>query len=169
MRRVVIVIVATVSGLVAVLSFHTKPSHLTMGALPGAAATHPAPTTSVATGPPPTQGSGGTVPPPTPSSTATTAPGSTRTATGAAIDYHFGVLSVTVTVAGTRITNVGIASLDDGGNFRSQSIDQQSIPLLEQQAIQAQSPNIRGVSGASYTSAGFAQSLQSAFSKLNLG
>lgn len=69
---------------------------------------------------------------------------------------------------GKRITNVSIAAIDDGGNFRSQSIDQQSIPLLEQQALQVQSANIQGVSGASYTSAGFAQSLQSALTKLGL-
>jgi len=77
-------------------------------------------------------------------------------------------LSVSVTVSGKKITKVGIASLDDGGNFRSQSIDQQSIPILEQQVLQAQSANIQGVSGASYTSAGFAQSLQSALSKLGV-
>ncbi len=35
MRRTVIVIGATVAGLVAVLSFHTTPSHLSLGALPG--------------------------------------------------------------------------------------------------------------------------------------
>jgi uncharacterized protein with FMN-binding domain len=75
---------------------------------------------------------------------------------------------VSVTVTGKRITNVGIASLDDGGNFRSQSIDQQSIPTLEQEAVQAQSGNIQGVSGASYTSAGFEQSLQAALRKLGL-
>ena len=63
---------------------------------------------------------------------------------------------------------MGIASLDDGGNFRSQSIDQQSIPTLEQEAMQAQSANIQGVSGASYTSAGFEQSLQAALRKLGL-
>jgi uncharacterized protein with FMN-binding domain len=78
------------------------------------------------------------------------------------------VLSVTVTVSGTRITKVGIASLDDGGNARSQFIDQQSIPILEQQALQAQSANIQGVSGASYTSAGFDQSLQAALQQLGV-
>ena len=72
------------------------------------------------------------------------------------MNYTWGVLSVSVTVRGRRIVKVGIASLNDGGNFRSQSIDQQSIPILEQQALQAQSANIQGVSGASYTSAGFA-------------
>jgi uncharacterized protein with FMN-binding domain len=75
---------------------------------------------------------------------------------------------VSVTASGKRITKVTIASLNDGGNFRSESIDQQSIPLLEQQAVQAQNANIQGVSGASYTSAGFEQSLQSALGKLGL-
>jgi uncharacterized protein with FMN-binding domain len=77
-------------------------------------------------------------------------------------------LAVQVTVTGSKLTNVSIASLDDGGNPRSQSIDQQSIPVLVQQAMQAQSANIQGVSGASYTSAGFAQSLQSALTKLGV-
>ena len=75
---------------------------------------------------------------------------------------------MTVTDSGKKITKVSIASLDDGGNFRSQSIDQQSIPLLEEQALKAQSANIQGVSGASYTSAGFQRSLQSALGKLGL-
>jgi len=82
------------------------------------------------------------------------------------VNYNYGVLSVAVTAKGKKITDVKIATLDDGGNFRSQSIDQQSIPLLVQQALQAQSANIQGVSGASYTSAGFAQSLQAALSQL---
>ena len=121
--------------------------------------------------PPPTSGSN----PPAavnnadevPSTTPTTA-STTRTATGPLVNYNYGVLSVSVTVAGGRITKVGIASLDDGGNFRSQSIDQESIPTLEQQAMQAQSANIQGVSGASYTSAGFEQSLQAALSQLGI-
>ena len=73
-----------------------------------------------------------------------------------------------MTAAGTKITNVSIASIDDGGNFRSQSIDQQSIPTLEQEALQAQSANIQSVTGASYTSAGFQQSLQGALSHLGI-
>jgi uncharacterized protein with FMN-binding domain len=85
---------------------------------------------------------------------------------GPAVDYNFGVLSVSVTVSGGRITKVGIASIDDGGMSRSQAIDQQAIPILEQEALQAQSANIQGVSGASYTSAGFEQSLQAALHTL---
>ena len=42
------------------------------------------------------------------------------------------------------------------------------ITILEQEALRAQSANIQGVSGASYTSAGFAQSLQSALHSLGM-
>lgn len=84
------------------------------------------------------------------------------------MNYIFGILSVQVSVARTTITKVSIAAINDGGNPRSVSIDQFAIPILEQEALQAQSANIQSVSGASYTSAGFAQSLQSALSKLGL-
>jgi|SRR5579859_3897548 len=93
----------------------------------------------------------------------------TRTVTGPAVNYSWGVLSVSVTASGGKITKVGLASLDDGGDPRSQMIDQQSIPVLEQEALQAQSANIQGVSGASYTSTGFQQSLQGALHQLGLG
>ena len=71
-----------------------------------------------------------------------------------------------MTVSGSKITKVGIASIDDGGMQRSQLIDEQAIPILEQEAMQAQSASIQGVSGASYTSAGFQQSLQGALQTL---
>jgi uncharacterized protein with FMN-binding domain len=77
-------------------------------------------------------------------------------------------LAVTVTASGHKITNVTVSSLNDGGNSRSASIDQYAIPILEQETMQAQSGNIQNVSGASYTSAGFTQSLQSALSKLGI-
>ena len=193
MRRTPIVIVGTVAGLIGVLSFHTTPAHLTLGVLPATSVPRSSPTTSIAGGSPPGPGSRGTNPPPTstssttsksapattptptttrtPATTPATAPATTvpiapRSANGQAVNYNYGVLSVAVSVSGGRITKVGIASLNDGGNARSQSIDQQSIPMLEQQALQAQSANIQGVSGASYTSAGFIQSLQSALSQL---
>ncbi len=176
MRRAVIVIAATVAGLVGVLTFHTTPARLTLGALPGASAIRTSPSTTAGappapattTGPPPVPGSTATAPAPATTVPPATAPPTTsQTATGAAVNYNWGVLSVSATVTGTKLTKVSIASLDDGGNARSQSIDQQSIPILEQQALLAQSANIQGVSGASYTSAGFAQSLQSALGKLS--
>ncbi len=180
MRRAVIVIGATIVGLVGVLSFHTTPAKLTLGSLSAGTASRSATTTTPAgaspptTGPPPptpttapaTPGPATTSPPTTAAPATTTAPSTTRTATGPSVNYNFGLISVTATVSGSKLTNVSIASLDDGGSPRSQSIDQQSIPILEQQALQAQSANIQGVSGASYTSAGFQQSLQAALSQL---
>jgi uncharacterized protein with FMN-binding domain len=174
MRRAVLVIGATVVGLVGVLSFHTTPAKLTIGSLSAGTTPRSATTTTPAGASPPTTGP----PPPTPTTSpaaqgpsttsppTTTAPATTRSATGPSVNYNFGLISVTATVSGSKLTNVSIASLDDGGSPRSQSIDQQSIPMLEQQALQAQSANIQGVSGASYTSSGFQQSLQAALSQL---
>ncbi len=169
MRRVWIVTGATVAGLVGVLTFHTAPARLNLGGLSGPSATSSA--QAAGTSPPstaanPPQGGSTATTPTNESPTTTAPPASTRTATGASVNYSWGVLSVSVTETGKTIDKVGIASLDDGGNPRSQSIDQQSIPILEQEAVDAQSANIQGVSGASYTSSGFQQSLQSALSKL---
>jgi uncharacterized protein with FMN-binding domain len=159
MRRTPIVVIATLAGLTGVLAFHTTPSRLALGTLPASGGS-PAPATTA----PATAGPGGSSSPPRRGSAA----GATRTVDGPAVNYNFGVLSVSVTVKGTRIVKVGIASIDDGGMSRSQYIDQQAIPLLEQQAVQAQSANIQGVSGASYTTAGFEQSLQAALHTLGL-
>jgi uncharacterized protein with FMN-binding domain len=163
MKRAPIVIAGTLVGLIGVLKFHTAPISLASPAgssLPAASASgaRPAPSAS-------SQGA----------KAAGTAAGSgsqqsagSRTAVGPAVYYDYGTLTVRVTVSGHRITKVGIASLDDGSNARSQYIDQQSIPMLEQEVLQAQSANIQGVSGASFTSAGFAQSLQGALRSLGL-
>jgi hypothetical protein len=166
MRRAPIVIMATAVGLIGVLEFHTRPAAVSVGTTPvaGQAAASPAATA------PSRAGRAGSGAPPRPGP-ASSRPGTagTRKATGPSVNYNWGILSVAVTVSGTKIVKVGIASLDDGGNPRSQFIDQQSIPVLEQEALQAQGSNIQGVSGASYTSAGFTQSLQGALHQLGLG
>jgi hypothetical protein len=169
------VITATVAGLIGVLEFHTRPAPVNIVTIPaaGSAAASPAATGSAAASPA-AAGSAASSPAATGPSRGSARsrpsgqPGSARTAVGPAVNYDYGVLSVAVTVSGTRITKVGIASLDDGGNPRSQMIDQQAIPILEQEALQAQSASIQGVSGASYTSAGFAQSLQAALRQLGV-
>ena len=178
MRRAPVVIGATVVGLIGVLTFHTKSAPVNLGSLSGTSATQGSTTTTTAgssagnnaggaSSPPKSGSNTGTSTAPS-TNTATSSPSATRRATGAAVNYQYGILSVSVTASGKRITKVTIGSINDGGNFRSQSIDQQSIPILEQQALQAQNANIQGVSGASYTSAGFEQSLQSALGKLGL-
>ena len=103
-----------------------------------------------------------------PTTTTTAAATGVRTVTGPLVNYYYGELSVKVTANGKKITAVTIASISDGGNPRSIQIDQYSIPILEPEAIAAQSYNIQSVSGASYTSAGFAMSLQYALKKLGI-
>jgi uncharacterized protein with FMN-binding domain len=170
-KRAPIVIAGTVAGLVAVLEFHTTPVKLTLtggASLPSAAPGSAGATTQPA--------SGGSTPAkaarPSATASSTAAPArtsaTTRTATGSRVNYSFGVLSVKITVSGSKITKVGIAYLYDSDSPRSQMIDEQAIPILEQQALQAQSASIQGVSGASFTSKGFEQSLQSALHSLDI-
>ena len=166
MRRTPIVITATLAGLVGVLAFHTTPAKLSLGTVAGASGAAQPSTPASSGNSQRAQSTGGASSPPRPGSTAKAKPGATRTVVGPVVNYNFGVLSVSVTVSGKKITKVGIASLDDGGNQRSQFIDQQAIPILIQETVQAQSANIQGVSGASYTSAGFQQSLQAALHTL---
>ena len=172
MKRAPIVIAGTVAGLVAVLEFHTTPGKVT---LPGQAALAPATAPSAGTTTQPA--SGGTKPARSRrhrsaggQSTSRTATGQSaaRSATGQEVNYNYGILSVKITVSGSKISKVAIGYLDDAGNPRSQFIDQQAIPILEQEALKSQSANIQGVSGASYTSAGFEQSLQSALHSLGM-
>ena len=174
MKRAHYVIGGTVVGLAGLLSFNSSAVNLSLGSL--SAATVPtSPTTTTTAAPTTTTAprAGGSKPTSTtssvpPTTTTTAPPAASRSATGPSINYNYGILAVKVTASGSKITNVSIASINDGGNPRSQYIDQQSIPILEQEAISAQSANIQGVSGASFTSAGFAQSLQSALSKLGI-
>jgi uncharacterized protein with FMN-binding domain len=170
------------------MSFHTKPATLSLNSLGVTTTTRgsagsadsrgtskstttttstPARTTTTTTDPAATTST--TRPTPvttTTTTTTTTTPSTTRTVVGTSVNYSYGTLAVSVTGSASRITNVSIASISDGGDSRSQSIDQYAIPILESQALSAQSANIQGVSGASYTSAGFEQSLQSALIKL---
>jgi uncharacterized protein with FMN-binding domain len=103
-----------------------------------------------------------------PTTTTTVAPSGVHSVTGPQVNYYYGVLSVKVTANGKKITAVTIGSITDGGNPRSIQIDQYSVPILEQEALAAQSSTIQSVSGASYTSAGFQMSLQYALKKLGI-
>jgi uncharacterized protein with FMN-binding domain len=168
MKRAPIVAAGTVAGVVLVLTFHTSPAAVTIpggtasSTTQGQRAGKPDGASGRTTGHKSARNrSGGT---PAPSQH----PAGERSAVGPVVNYDYGLISVRVSVSGKKITKVSIASLNDGSNPRSQMIDQQSIPQLEQEALQAQSANIQGVSGASYTSAGFVQSLQGALRSLGV-
>ena len=86
------------------------------------------------------------------------------TYTGSSVNAFYGYVQVQVVIQGGQIAVVNFLQYP---NDRSTSryINAQAMPLLKQEAIQAQSANINGVSGASATSQGFVQSLSDALSQ----
>lgn len=84
----------------------------------------------------------------------------TETLTGAVYSSRYGNTQVQVTITNGKITSVSAVQLPTGG--RSGQISQYVEPILSSEALTAQSANIDIVSGATYTSEAYAQSLQSA-------
>lgn len=85
----------------------------------------------------------------------------TRTINGAAVDTRYGPVQVQIKMSGTRIVAAN-AIVYPTESSRDREINDQAIPQLNDETLQAQSSNIDTVSGASYTSDGYRQSLQSA-------
>jgi uncharacterized protein with FMN-binding domain len=92
--------------------------------------------------------------------------GTTRTVTGPVVQTPFGSVQVRVTSHGRRITNVTAVRLP-GHTSYSQFLSQGAGPKLRREALAAQSAHIDAVSGATYTSDGYARSLQSALDQLH--
>ncbi|MGA5130894.1 FMN-binding protein [Streptomyces olivoreticuli] len=89
---------------------------------------------------------------------------STGTFTGDPVDTRYGTVQVAATLARGRLTAVKVLQVPSD-NGRDQEIASYAVPRLTQEALGAQSARIDAVSGASYTSQGYAQSLQSALDK----
>jgi uncharacterized protein with FMN-binding domain len=85
--------------------------------------------------------------------------------TGDAISMRYGVVQVKITVQNGKITDAQAVRAPSGSNDR---YTQMAVPRLRQQTIAAQSANIQGVSGASFTSYAWYQSLVSAIAKAGL-
>jgi uncharacterized protein with FMN-binding domain len=85
--------------------------------------------------------------------------------TGAAAPNRYGTVQVRVTARDGKILDITPIQLPQGDS-RSAQISTTAGPQLAQQALAAQSAHIDGVSGASYTSASYEQSLQSAIDQL---
>lgn len=104
-----------------------------------------------------------------PSAAASTggASGGVRSATGRAENFGYGIMSVKVTVHGSRISAVAVASLQVA-EPTSQYICEQAVPMLRSEVLSAQSARINAISGATYTSEAYAYSLQSALDKLHV-
>jgi len=105
-------------------------------------------------------------PQPAPTTPAASA-GITGTFDGNTASTRWGPVQVRIVVKDGKIVGASALQSPDGDS-RSRSISQQAIPYLVQETLAAQSDQISGVGGASYTSNGWYQSLQSALSKAGL-
>ncbi|MER6185867.1 FMN-binding protein [Streptomyces sp. NPDC001652] len=139
LRRIVLASAATVSGMVLLLSLkpHTTPA-----------------VAGLAPSPAPSSSSSGT------SSSSGSATG-TRTLTGNSVQTRYGPVQVRVTLKNGKLTDVTAVTYPQE-NPRDQQISSYAIPQLTREALTAQSADIDTVSGATYTSEGYRQSLQSA-------
>jgi uncharacterized protein with FMN-binding domain len=162
MKRAPLVLTGTAAGLVAVIGYHT--------AVPQASAS-----TSASAGDTINLGGSATTTSDTKmtsstksattKTTATTTAPTTRSAVGSDIQYQYGDIELRVTMTAGKITEVTVVK-EDITDPHSQQIDEYALPELRSEALSAQSAEIDGVSGASYTSAAYEQSLQSAIDKL---
>jgi uncharacterized protein with FMN-binding domain len=154
--RAVLATLATIVGVVLLISFKTPD-------LSGAARVPTASSSVPATPSSPSASNGdGSPSPATPSPTAVAGSGlRDGTYTGADAPNQYGDVQVRITVSGGRITGVQALQLPTDRQ-RSAEISQQAGPLLQQEALQAQSARVDSLSGATYTSYSYAQSLQSA-------
>jgi uncharacterized protein with FMN-binding domain len=147
MRRIVVAVVSTISGLVVLFSYHTS----TMGV---------GSTTASAPGGSSTAGGSSTT-------TKNNGSGGDGTYTGDLVDTRWGPVQVAITVVGGRITGA-TAVVFPHGNPLDQQINSYALPLLSREVVDAQGAKIDMVSGATVTSEGYLGSLQSALDQAHL-
>jgi uncharacterized protein with FMN-binding domain len=189
MKRALLIATGTVGGLGAVLAV-TPPQFTStqnsLMALPGAgvATAAPSATTTTSTTPSATAAAkatpskaakptkaarNGTTPAATATPAKTTAAPATTVAsgtfTGDVIDVRYGFVQVKITVENGKITDAQAVQSPSGRNDR---YTQMSVPVLRQRTLAAQSADISGVSGASFTSYGWYTSLVSALAKAGM-
>lgn len=170
MKKIIYAVLATVTGLVLLFSYRTSLDAVAPAA--NAATTTKATTGSGTSGsssgsstPSTSSGSdssGSTSSGSTSSGTATTSSGlKDGTFTGQAADTRYGAVQVAITVSGGTITDVSVPQYPNTER-RDEQINAQAIPILISETKNAQSAQIDMVSGATFTSDGYTQSLQSA-------
>jgi uncharacterized protein with FMN-binding domain len=152
LRRVTLAAATTVTGVVLLLSLkpHTPPT-LAQASSPSGQSQSQSQSQSPGSSPSssPSSSSGGT------KSTGT------KTVTGDTVQTRWGPVQVRVTVKNGKITDVTAVAYPSD-NPKDQEINSYAIPQLRREALAAQSAQIDSVSGATYTSDGYKQSLQSA-------
>jgi uncharacterized protein with FMN-binding domain len=157
--RAIVALVATVMAVVLMASFRT----------PDVVATHTSRIPAAIGTPPP---SGDTTATPAPSAPASDSPQPSASTSGSrngsydgsTVSTRYGDVQVRVIISGGRISDVQPVTLPSDRQ-RSALISQEAAPLLHDEVVQAQSAQIDVISGATYTSYGYAQSLQAALDK----
>ncbi|MEU9213942.1 FMN-binding protein [Streptomyces sp. NPDC048415] len=148
LRRVTLAAATTVTGVVLLLSLkpHTPPT-LAQASSPSGQSQSQSPGSSPSSSPSSSSGS--------------TKSTGTKTVTGDTVQTRWGPVQVRVTVKNGKITDVTAVAYPSD-NPKDQEINSYAIPQLRREALAAQSAQIDSVSGATYTSDGYKQSLQSA-------
>ncbi|MGW5198951.1 FMN-binding protein [Streptomyces spiralis] len=171
LRRVVLASAATVSGVVMLLSLkpHTPPEIAAAPAPAASAGAGASADANASAGPGASARSGGGSGSGSDdgSSGGSGASSGTRTVTGETVRTRWGPVRVRITLKNGRITDVTAVSYPTD-NPRDQEINSYALPQLRREALAAQSADIDSVSGATYTSDGYRQSLQSALDSAGL-
>jgi uncharacterized protein with FMN-binding domain len=160
MRRITLWLFSTVAALVLLFSYRTSteatPAPQTVAALP-----MPTPT--------PTPSSAETTSPKrsAPASSSSSPSATTKTYTGSVASTRWGDVQVNITVTDGKITDVAVP-VYPANNGRDQEINAYALPVLRQETLAAQNAGIDTVSGATVTSDGYLQSLQSALDAAHL-
>lgn len=169
MKRAALVGAGTLAGVAAILTLNPE----AQTASSAAAAPATSSTTGSSTGSSSSSSSAGTssgTSGTSSSGTTTTTSGTDGTYTGDAVDigHNYGTIQLQVTVSGGKVTDISAVAVPEN-DPRSAQISSYAVPQLVSQAIDAQSSSISGISGATFTSNGFAQSLASALAQAGLG
>jgi len=161
MRRAILALGSTIAGIAVLLSFKTH--GIAAAGTPAAAPSTPSGSGSSAA-PAGAADAAGAAATPSPAGRTEAGAAGRRTVTGRVAQTARGPVQVELTLAGPRITKVTMLQRTDDGPLSNQ-IDATAIPKLINETLTAQSAHIDAVSGASYTSEGYIQSLQSALDK----
>jgi uncharacterized protein with FMN-binding domain len=158
LRRILLASAATVSGMVMLLALkpHTAPTVIADSAAP-------APSVGATASPGASSGSSSS----SGSGKSGSSSSGTKTVTGDTVQTRWGPVQVKVTIKSGKITDVTALQYPTE-NPRDQQINSYAIPQLRSEALAAQSASIDTVSGATYTSEGYQQSLQSALDSAGL-
>ena len=80
---------------------------------------------------------------------------------GSVVNTRFGTVQVQAVITGGKITDVIAVKLTDAGR-QSVAISQQVAPMVRSEVLTAQSAKVANISGGTYTTQAYLQSLQSA-------